>query len=84
VIGIVDGDEVDFSNLHRQILHTEERVGQYKVDSAKLALEQFVDILKAQYPQSMTTYLQDQLFYQSGSLQRGVDSPKCQRYHNSI
>lgn len=37
-IGIVDMDEVDQSNLQRQILHSEDRVGERKVDSAKKAL----------------------------------------------
>ena len=34
-IGIVDMDEVDASNLQRQILHNLDRVGKRKVDSAK-------------------------------------------------
>jgi len=34
-IGLVDGDVVDESNLHRQIIHTEERVGINKTLSAK-------------------------------------------------
>lgn len=38
-IGIIDSDVVDRSNLHRQILHTEDRVGMSKVDSARIALE---------------------------------------------
>lgn len=37
---IVDDDEVDLTNLQRQILHTTERVGQSKVASAKLSLQQ--------------------------------------------
>ncbi|MEI8239058.1 MAG: molybdopterin-synthase adenylyltransferase MoeB, partial [Actinomycetota bacterium] len=37
-IGIVDMDEVDASNLQRQILHNLERVGDRKVDSAKKTL----------------------------------------------
>lgn len=37
-IGIVDMDVVDESNLQRQILHTLDRVGERKVDSAKKAL----------------------------------------------
>ncbi|KAH7364118.1 molybdenum cofactor synthesis protein-like protein [Rhexocercosporidium sp. MPI-PUGE-AT-0058] len=32
-IGIVDGDEVETSNLHRQILHSTAKVGMKKVDS---------------------------------------------------
>ncbi len=34
-IGIVDMDEVDASNLQRQILHNMDRIGDRKVDSAK-------------------------------------------------
>lgn len=34
-IGIIDMDEVDSSNLQRQILHNVERIGQRKVESAK-------------------------------------------------
>jgi molybdopterin/thiamine biosynthesis adenylyltransferase len=34
-IGIVDMDEVDASNLQRQILHNIDRIGDRKVDSAK-------------------------------------------------
>ncbi len=39
-ITLVDGDEVDFTNLQRQILHTQERVGQAKVLSGRTALAQ--------------------------------------------
>ena len=38
-LGIVDHDVVERSNLQRQILHTEARVGSAKVASARLALE---------------------------------------------
>ncbi len=37
-IGIVDMDEVDASNLQRQILHNVDRIGDRKVDSAKKTL----------------------------------------------
>lgn len=37
-IVLADDDEVDVSNLQRQILHTTERVGQAKVGSGKLAM----------------------------------------------
>jgi molybdopterin/thiamine biosynthesis adenylyltransferase/rhodanese-related sulfurtransferase len=38
-IGLVDDDVVDRSNLQRQILHTDERVGTPKVDSARATLQ---------------------------------------------
>ncbi|MDA8034402.1 MAG: molybdopterin-synthase adenylyltransferase MoeB [Actinomycetota bacterium] len=37
-LGIVDMDVVDASNLQRQVLHTLDRIGERKVDSAKKAL----------------------------------------------
>ena len=37
-IGIFDFDEVEASNLHRQVLHTTARVGSFKAESAKEAL----------------------------------------------
>ena len=38
-IGIVDFDVVDLSNLQRQILHTNDRIGERKVESARKTLE---------------------------------------------
>jgi len=38
-LGIIDADVVDRSNLQRQILHTEDRIGTPKVDSAEAALK---------------------------------------------
>jgi len=38
-IGIVDHDTVDLSNLQRQILHTNDRIGMPKVDSARKTLQ---------------------------------------------
>ena len=40
-LGLVDADIVDESNLHRQVIHTEERVGMNKTQSAKLAISKF-------------------------------------------
>ena len=39
-LSIADGDTVDFSNLQRQILHTEARIGDAKTRSAQQALAQ--------------------------------------------
>src|SRR5216117_688538 len=38
-LGIVDSDVVDATNLQRQILHTTERIGEPKTDSARQTLE---------------------------------------------
>jgi molybdopterin/thiamine biosynthesis adenylyltransferase/rhodanese-related sulfurtransferase len=45
-IGLVDEDVVERSNLHRQILHTEARVGKKKIESAKETLLAFNSALK--------------------------------------
>ena len=37
-ITLVDDDEVDLTNLQRQVMHTTERIGQPKVDSGRAAL----------------------------------------------
>ena len=50
-LGIIDGDVVDRSNLQRQVIHNEERIGTPKVDSAEAtinALNPDVNVVK--YP----------------------------------
>ena len=46
IVGLADGDTVEVSNLHRQILHTTDRVGMLKVDSAIEYLRQYVHSIK--------------------------------------
>jgi sulfur-carrier protein adenylyltransferase/sulfurtransferase len=38
-LGLVDDDEVDESNLQRQVIHTTERVGEPKTESARTSIE---------------------------------------------
>jgi molybdopterin/thiamine biosynthesis adenylyltransferase/rhodanese-related sulfurtransferase len=48
-LGIVDDDEVDLSNLQRQVIHTTDRIGVPKVDSAETAIKAInpgVDVVK--------------------------------------
>jgi molybdopterin/thiamine biosynthesis adenylyltransferase/rhodanese-related sulfurtransferase len=50
-IGIVDDDVVDVSNLQRQVIHTTDRIGIPKVDSAEQAMQELnpdVDVVKYQ------------------------------------
>ena len=44
-IGIVDGDTVETSNLHRQILHSTSKVGMKKVDSAIEFLTSYIYLI---------------------------------------
>ena len=48
-LGIVDDDEVDLSNLQRQVIHTTDRIGTPKVDSAETSIKAInpdVDVVK--------------------------------------
>jgi molybdopterin/thiamine biosynthesis adenylyltransferase/rhodanese-related sulfurtransferase/molybdopterin converting factor small subunit len=54
-LGLVDDDVVDRSNLQRQILHTEGRVGTRKVDSAAVTLRALnPDVAVRTYPERLT------------------------------
>lgn len=48
-LGLIDGDVVEESNLHRQILHSTARVGMTKVESAMVALSSLVHVLFSGY-----------------------------------
>ena len=50
-LGLVDDDVVDLSNLQRQVIHTTDRVGIAKVDSAEASIHELnpdVDVVKYQ------------------------------------
>jgi adenylyltransferase/sulfurtransferase len=44
-LGLVDGDTVETSNLHRQIAHSTGRVGMSKVESAVAYLKEYVEMV---------------------------------------
>jgi molybdopterin/thiamine biosynthesis adenylyltransferase/rhodanese-related sulfurtransferase len=55
-IGIVDADVVDESNLQRQIVHSTERLGEAKVDSAKRTIEALnPDVQVVAYKERLTS-----------------------------
>jgi molybdopterin/thiamine biosynthesis adenylyltransferase/rhodanese-related sulfurtransferase len=50
-LGIVDNDEVDLSNLQRQVIHSTERIGLSKVDSAEQTITALnPDVKVEKYP----------------------------------
>lgn len=51
-IGLVDGDRVEESNLHRQVLYTDADIGQFKAEVAheRLSKQAFNQVIKS-YPQ---------------------------------
>src|SRR5215212_8693417 len=42
-LGVVDDDDVDLSNLQRQVIHTTDRIGTPKVDSAETSIKAIID-----------------------------------------
>lgn len=64
-VGIIDGDVVDRSNLQRQIIHGEDRIGMFKADSAEMTLKNLnpdVEVLK--FPERLTSENVDRIFDQ--------------------
>jgi adenylyltransferase/sulfurtransferase len=59
-IGLADGDKVEISNLHRQIIHSVERVGMNKADSAICYLRRYVPSSPAS-PGYQDVHLHDRL-----------------------
>jgi molybdopterin/thiamine biosynthesis adenylyltransferase/rhodanese-related sulfurtransferase len=50
-LGIVDNDEVDLSNLQRQVIHSSDRIGVSKVDSAEQSIKALnPDVKVEKYP----------------------------------
>jgi len=55
-LGVIDADVVDVSNLQRQIVHTVDRVGQPKVDSAEAAIKGInPDVNVVKYTERLTS-----------------------------
>lgn len=62
-LGLVDGDTVDASNLQRQVIHTTERVGARKVDSAEQTLRALnPDVRVVKHCERLTRDNVDRLF----------------------
>ena len=61
-IGVVDGDTVDRTNLHRQVLHSSEDVGSLKVDSAKRRMNKLNDFVNViTFPTRITKHNADEI-----------------------
>ncbi len=62
-LGLVDDDVVDRSNLQRQILHTDERVGTPKVESARKTLTALNPAVHVEtYPERLSAANVDEIF----------------------
>lgn len=84
VIGVIDGDVVDASNLQRQIAHTDQRVGMAKVFSAEAAmraLNPFVEVRP--YHRQLTAENAEALFAEYDLILDGTDSLAARRVANA-
>jgi sulfur-carrier protein adenylyltransferase/sulfurtransferase len=62
-VGIIDGDAVDRSNLQRQIIHGEDRIGMPKVDSAEMTIKNLnPDIEVVKFKERLTSENVDRVF----------------------
>ena len=74
-LGIVDSDVVDATNLQRQILHSTDRLGQPKVDSAKRTLEALnPDVTVVPYRERLTAENIDRIITEYDVIVDGADN----------
>jgi len=74
-LGIIDSDVVDATNLQRQILHSTERIGEPKVDSAKRTLEALnPDVKVIGYQERLTSENIDRIIADYDVIVDGADN----------
>ena len=74
-LGIVDSDVVDTTNLQRQILHSTDRVGEPKVESAKKTLEALnPDVKVVGYQERLTALNIDRIIAEYDVIIDGADN----------
>ncbi len=74
-LGIVDMDVVDLSNLQRQILHTNDRIGMPKTESAKLTLQALnPDVKVIEFRERLSSENAFRLFEQFDVIVNGCDN----------
>ena len=74
-IGIVDMDVVDLSNLQRQILHTNDRIGMPKVESARMTLQALnPDVKVVEFRERLSSENAFRIFEQFDVIVNGCDN----------
>jgi molybdopterin/thiamine biosynthesis adenylyltransferase len=74
-IGVIDDDRVDVTNLNRQVIHRADAVGQWKVESARAALQAFrPDLAVDVYPDALTAGNAAALFRRYDAVVDGSDN----------
>jgi rhodanese-related sulfurtransferase len=74
-IGLVDFDVVDDSNLQRQVIHTRDRIGMKKTESARIAIEALnADVSVVQHDKMLDSTNAQRLFEQYDIIVNGCDN----------
>jgi len=74
-IGVIDGDKVDISNLHRQLLYCEDDVGKRKADAATERLKKMNSTLTYHsYPENLSSINALELFSKYDLIIDGSDN----------
>jgi adenylyltransferase/sulfurtransferase len=74
-LGLVDMDTVDLSNLQRQILHTNDRIGMFKTESAKITLNALnPDVKVLEFRERLSSENAFRLFEQFDVIVNGCDN----------
>ncbi len=74
-LGIVDMDVVDLSNLQRQILHTNDRIGMAKVESARMTLQALnPDVRVVEFREHLSSANAFRIFEQFDIVVNGCDN----------
>lgn len=84
-IGVIDDDVVDASNLQRQVIHTDSRIGQPKVQSAQLAMKSlnpFVEIRP--YQRRLTEEIAEDLIAEYDVILDGTDNFETRYLANRV
>jgi molybdopterin/thiamine biosynthesis adenylyltransferase/rhodanese-related sulfurtransferase len=74
-VGLVDFDTVDLSNLQRQILHTQDRIGMRKTESARIAITALnPDVTVVEHDEVLNSESAPRLFRQYDVIVNGCDN----------
>src|SRR5205807_4174027 len=84
-LGIVDSDVVDLTNLQRQILHSTERIGEPKVESAKRTLEALnPDVKVVAYQERLTSANIDRIIKDYDVVVDGADNFRSEEHTSEL
>lgn len=84
-IGVIDGDEVESSNLQRQVIHRDQDIGVPKAFSAKRAVEDLNPFITvAPYNRRLTEEIAEELFAEYDVILDGTDNFDTRYLSNQV